>query len=120
MLWCGGGGSHQARARPRHQDPDSTVARAAVHVLQLLDKVLPTVAAAPAAPKEIVALADAGEAGLGFEDRGLPGHFSPALHAASAAAPARAHLPPLAFQPLLPCVVSALPMPPAASPCGAP
>ena len=68
----GGGGSHQARARPRHQDPDSTVARAAVHVLQLLDKVLPTVAAAPAAPKEIVALADAGEAGLGFEDRGCP------------------------------------------------
>ena len=86
MLWCGGGARIRRELAHATEDPDSTVARAAAHVLQLLDKVLPTVAAAPAAPKEIIALADAGEAGLASEDRGVPGNFLPALPAAPAAA----------------------------------
>ena len=69
------------------EDPDATVARTAMHVLQLLDRVLPTPAAAPPAPKEVIALADAGTAGLTSGDRGAPTDSLPLLPAAPAAAP---------------------------------
>ncbi|CAE7800892.1 unnamed protein product [Symbiodinium sp. CCMP2456] len=55
------------------QDQDPVIARAAKHVLQLLDKVLPAEASRQAVPTEVVALGDAGTAALDLNACGAAG-----------------------------------------------
>ncbi|CAE7223541.1 unnamed protein product [Symbiodinium sp. CCMP2456] len=61
------------------QDQDPVIVRAAKHVLQLLDKVLPAEASRQAVPTEVVALGDAGTAALDLNACGAAGSNDHAL-----------------------------------------